>query len=96
MCFISSTMFKHYLTTPLTRAAFIQAHKRAGQIFKEEFTNESNALSAAEKVVLDESAAQVRLADKALLGIDREDVKMIKSHYACHGKCFFCLRQCSL
>jgi|GEM_PF-4626784 len=41
------------------------------------------SLSSAEKIVLEESAAQVRLADKALLALDKEDVKMIKSHYAC-------------
>lgn len=34
--------------------------------------------------MLDESAAQVKLADKALLSLAKEDVKMIKSHYACH------------
>ena len=47
-------------------------------------TTGKQTLSSAEKIVLDESAAQVRLADKALLALDREDVKMIKSHYACH------------
>lgn len=50
-----------------------------------QFTSVSEqCLSSAEKIVLDESAAQVRLADKALLALDKEDVKMIKSHYACH------------
>jgi hypothetical protein len=50
-----------------------------------QFTSTSQqSLSSAEKIVLDESAAQVRLADKAILGLDKEDVKMIKSHYACH------------
>lgn len=64
--------------------AFIEAHKKAAKIFKEEFTTDrKHSLTSAEKVVLDESAAQVKLADKVLLGIDKEDVKMIKSHYAC-------------
>ncbi|KAL3769325.1 hypothetical protein ACHAWO_007524 [Cyclotella atomus] len=65
--------------------AFTQAHKRAAKIFRQEFTCTSKqSLSSAEKIVLDESAAQVRLADKAIQGLDKEDVKMIKSHYACH------------
>ena len=33
--------------------------------------------------MLDESEAQVQLADKALSSLPEEDVKMIKSDYAC-------------
>lgn len=72
------------LSCTLLYEAFIEAHKKAAKIFKEEFTSDrKQSLTSAEKVVLDESTAQVRLADKVLLGLDKEDVKMIKSHYAC-------------
>merc|ERR1712008_424791 len=65
--------------------AFKNAHESARQVFKEEFSKVGEAcLTAAEKVVLDESDKQVELADTALAEIEDGDVAMVKSHYICH------------
>ena len=55
----------------------------ARTVFKREFTKDGGHLTAAEKVVMDESDKQVELASEALDELDDKDVAIIKSHYAC-------------
>jgi len=65
--------------------SFVNAHKWARQVFKEEFSKAGQYdLTVAEKVVMDESDGQVAMADKALLELAEEDVAIVKSHYVCH------------
>ncbi|KAL7539494.1 hypothetical protein ACHAXR_011486, partial [Thalassiosira sp. AJA248-18] len=64
--------------------AFIHAHERARRVFKEEFSKAGeDSLTAAEKIVLDESDAQVEMAEQALSTLDDDDVAIVKSHYVC-------------
>ena len=63
---------------------FTRAHDLAQKIFKEEFAScGKDSLTIAEKIVLDESTAQLALADKTLNSLDKDDVLMTTSHYAC-------------
>eukprot|EP00986_Skeletonema_menzelii_P008308 scaffold3452_cov130-Skeletonema_menzelii.AAC.7 len=61
--------------------AFRHAHLNAQKVFVEEFA--SCPLSPAEEKVIEESKAQVRLAEQDLGGIDVDDVNMIKGHLVC-------------
>jgi len=58
--------------------AFRNAHINARKVFLEEFA--SYPLSPAEETVIEESKAQVRLADADLEKIDTYDVNLIKGH----------------
>ncbi|KAL3804615.1 hypothetical protein ACHAW5_000089 [Stephanodiscus triporus] len=64
--------------------AFKGAHEWARKNFEKAFSKcGEDQLTEAEKVVLDESDEQVRLADEALSKFDTGDVTMVTSHYAC-------------
>lgn len=64
--------------------AFNIAHDWAKKTFKREFSEcGEGRLTQAEKVVLDESDEQVRLADEALSKLDSRDVKLVTGRYAC-------------
>eukprot|EP01082_Thalassiosira_pseudonana_P012006 g10446.t1 g10446 contig4:1896035-1898632(+) len=68
----------------LQALSFITAHLRAGETFKAEFASvDSQSLTLAEKVVLDESKDQISRADAAINAFDAEDVNAIKSQYVC-------------
>jgi len=61
---------------------FIEAHKMARKKFKEEFAcQDTDTLSAAEKIVLNECDSQVHLAQFELDTIDKEHVSLIKTNY---------------
>mmetsp|Transcript_11154 Transcript_11154/g.19589 ORF Transcript_11154/g.19589 Transcript_11154/m.19589 type:complete len:998 (+) Transcript_11154:30-3023(+) len=65
--------------------AFTHAHEWARKVFKEEFSKAGyGSLTAAEKIILDESEKQVEMADEALNEMADEDVAIVKSHYVCH------------
>ncbi|KAL3804609.1 hypothetical protein ACHAW5_000083 [Stephanodiscus triporus] len=64
--------------------AFNIAHDWAKKTFKREFSEcGEGRLTEAEKVVLDESDEQVRLAEEALSKLDARDVKLVTGRYAC-------------
>jgi hypothetical protein len=64
--------------------AFKGAHEWARKKFERAFSEcGEDQLTEAEKVVLDESDEQVRLADESLRKLEAEDVTMVTSHYAC-------------
>jgi len=63
---------------------FIHAHHWAKHIFKGEFSKGYHGtLTEAEKTVMDESEAQVELANEALAQLNETDVVIVKSHYVC-------------
>mmetsp|Transcript_26297 Transcript_26297/g.56470 ORF Transcript_26297/g.56470 Transcript_26297/m.56470 type:complete len:997 (-) Transcript_26297:1437-4427(-) len=62
---------------------FTQAHQWARKIFKQEFSKGNGCLTAAEKIVMDESDGQVEMAVGTLSKFDEMDVAMVKSHYVC-------------
>lgn len=51
-------------------------------IFKQDFATE--VLTVAEETVLDESNAQIKLAEASLEKLDRSDIHVVVSHFACH------------
>lgn len=64
--------------------AFIKAHESAKGVLKKFCSNAStDGYSAAETIVLKECDVQIKLAEGSLRDIDKEQVKQIKSHYAC-------------
>lgn len=75
----------HVIRTQVLQAlSFIKAHLAAQQTFKDEFASVSaQALTLAEKAVLDESKEQVAKADAAINNFDEEDVNAVKSQYVC-------------
>mmetsp|Transcript_14340 Transcript_14340/g.27909 ORF Transcript_14340/g.27909 Transcript_14340/m.27909 type:complete len:281 (+) Transcript_14340:2448-3290(+) len=62
--------------------AFVRAHRVAQMIFKQDFATE--VLTVAEETVLDESNAQIKLAEASLEKLDRSDIHVVVSHFACH------------
>lgn len=65
--------------------AFIKAHNIAEAAFRDLSMGEGNEdFTRGEKIVLRESAGQVRLAEDALKEFDEKEVQQIKSHYACN------------
>ena len=75
----------HTIRTRVLQAlSFSQAHERAQDTFKIEFSSvRSNSLTLAEKTVIDESRNQVTQADAAICAFDDMDVKAVKSQYVC-------------
>lgn len=61
--------------------AFCNAHRQAQKEFVEEFT--SCPLKPADEQVIEESNAQIMLAEADLKGIDTDDVNLIKGHLVC-------------
>ncbi len=62
--------------------AFVRAHRVAQMIFKQDFAND--VLTVAEETVLNESNAQIQLAESTLEKLDRSDIHVVVSHFACH------------
>jgi len=61
--------------------AFVRAHRHARKVFEDQFA--SNPLTPAEAQVIEESRAQVRLAEADLHNIDQVDVTSVKGHLLC-------------
>jgi hypothetical protein len=65
--------------------AFIKAHTIAERVFKDHSLEDGrDELTRAENIVLEESLQQVNQAEEALAAFDENEVRQIKSHYACH------------
>jgi len=63
---------------------FLQAHKLARQIFKEEFSQVGRScLTSAEETVLDESSLEVDQAKEALADLPKEDLAVAESLLLC-------------
>ena len=60
---------------------FIEAYNMARAKFLEEFCQDSERLTAAEKIVLSECDSQVHMAQIDLDAIDKEHVSLIKTNY---------------
>mmetsp|Transcript_4735 Transcript_4735/g.9150 ORF Transcript_4735/g.9150 Transcript_4735/m.9150 type:complete len:498 (-) Transcript_4735:137-1630(-) len=61
--------------------AFVRAHRHSRRVFEDQFA--SNPLTPAEVKVIEESQAQVRLAEADLNGIDQLVVTAVKGHLLC-------------
>ena len=73
-----------------TTLAFMWAHEMATKAFKKGFLKlgddklqRKGSLTSTEKVVLDECAEQMKLANDSLKKLDKMDVTLVKSHYVC-------------
>ena len=61
--------------------AFVRAHRHARTVFESHFA--SDPLTPAEKQIIEESKAQIRLAEADLAEIDSVDVTAVKAHLLC-------------
>ena len=66
----------------LRAISFIEAHRRARNLFTEQLSD-SSVVDANEQTVLDESNAESNEAQKELDSVDSNDLLIIKSHYFC-------------
>jgi len=64
--------------------AFIAAHRNARDILKNEFADEAEGLSSAERTALEESEEECRAAMKVLHSFSTDAVKTVVSHKVCN------------